>query len=135
MAVRIHPHAAARMSERGATPEEVHATVEGGAQFQARFGRTGFHRNFPFGRQWRGRTYGTNQVETGAKKRRARLKQEVVRLQLQCGDAVEPGNCRHVAVQMRSAVAVDLHHGAEGARARRAHRLDDEIAQGDRVRD
>jgi chemotaxis receptor (MCP) glutamine deamidase CheD len=66
VAVRIHPHAIARMLERGATQDEVTATVEGGAQFPARFGRTGIRRNFAFAGEWRGRTYGTKQVEVFA---------------------------------------------------------------------
>jgi hypothetical protein len=49
MAVRFHPHARMRMQERGATEEEVTATVEHGERFPAKFGRFGFRRNFPFG--------------------------------------------------------------------------------------
>ena len=37
-----------------------------GEQFQAKFGRTGFPRNFGFGRNWRGRRYATKQVEVYA---------------------------------------------------------------------
>jgi len=48
MAVRFHPHALERMIERGATEDEVKAAIELGEQFPARFGRTGFRRNFPF---------------------------------------------------------------------------------------
>jgi hypothetical protein len=66
MAVRLHPHAATRIAERGATQAEVEATVHEGARFPARFGRTGFRRNFPFGGVWRGRTYATKQVEAFA---------------------------------------------------------------------
>lgn len=66
MAVRFHPHARERMAERGATEEEVEATVEQGEQFPARFGRTGFRRNFPFDGEWRGRHYSTKQVEAYA---------------------------------------------------------------------
>ena len=55
MTVRLHPHALARMAERGAAPEEVEATVTGGERYPARFGRTGFRRNFAFGGDWRGR--------------------------------------------------------------------------------
>jgi hypothetical protein len=54
------------MAERGATEEEVEATVEQGEQFPARFGRTGFRRNFPFDGEWRGRHYSTKQVEAYA---------------------------------------------------------------------
>ncbi len=63
MAIRIHPHAKERMEERGATDEEVIKTVEEGERFPAKFGRTGFRRNFPFGRIWRGRLYQTKQIE------------------------------------------------------------------------
>jgi hypothetical protein len=66
MAVRLHPHAATRIIERGATQAEVEAAVLGGSQFPARFGRTGFRRNFRFGGTWRGRAYATKQVEAFA---------------------------------------------------------------------
>ena len=66
MTIRIHPHAAARMAERGAAPDEVEATVTAGERFPARFGRTGFRRNFSFGADWRGRRYETKQVEVYA---------------------------------------------------------------------
>ncbi len=66
MAVRLHPHALERLPERGATQAEVVATVNGGERFPARFGRTGFRRNFPFGGLWRGRRYATKQVEAFA---------------------------------------------------------------------
>ena len=49
MPVRFHSHARERMEERGATEDEVTATVEHGEQFPAKFGRTGFRRNFPYG--------------------------------------------------------------------------------------
>lgn len=66
MSVRFHPHARERMEERGATADEVKATVENGEQFPAKFGRTGFRRNFPFHDTWRGRHYSTKQVEAYA---------------------------------------------------------------------
>ena len=66
MTVRLHPHAAARALQRGATEDEVRATVETGEQFPAKFGRAGFRRNFPFGAQWRGKMYATKQVEAYA---------------------------------------------------------------------
>jgi hypothetical protein len=66
MRVRFHAHALDRLAERGATQEEVRATVDGGEQFQAKFGRRGFRRNFPFEGTWRGRTYATKQVEVYA---------------------------------------------------------------------
>ena len=66
MSVRAHPHAADRLLERGATEQELVATVEQGERFTAKFGRTGFRRNFPFDREWRGRRFGTKQVEAYA---------------------------------------------------------------------
>lgn len=64
--IRFHPHAWERMEERGATEEEVRATVERGERFPGKRGRTGFRRNFPFADEWRGRYYGTKQVEAYA---------------------------------------------------------------------
>jgi hypothetical protein len=63
MSVRLHPHARQRMMERGASEAEIVATVEQGEQFPAKFGRTGFRRNFTFEQQWRGRFYRTKQVQ------------------------------------------------------------------------
>ncbi len=64
--VRIHPHARTRMEERGVTEDEVRAAVEHGEQFAAKFGRVGFRRNFPASSPWRGKQYGTKQVEVYA---------------------------------------------------------------------
>jgi len=66
MTVRLHPHAVQRLGERGATEEEVIATVMGGESFSANFARTGFRRNFAFDALWRGRHYATKQVEVVA---------------------------------------------------------------------
>lgn len=63
MSIRLHPHARERLAERGATESEVIATVEAGERFVAKFGRTGFRRNFVFDNEWRGRRYATKQVE------------------------------------------------------------------------
>ncbi len=63
MSVKLHPHAQARLIERGATEEEVITTVEGGTTFPAQLQRTGFRRNFPFNAEWRGKFYGTKKVE------------------------------------------------------------------------
>jgi hypothetical protein len=54
------------MQERGATGEEVRATVEQGEQFPVKFGRTGFRRNFHFDQEWRSRHYQTKQIEAYA---------------------------------------------------------------------
>lgn len=45
---------------------EVVSTVTGGERFPAKFGRTGFRRNFDFDSDWRGRHYATKQVEAYA---------------------------------------------------------------------
>jgi hypothetical protein len=66
MAVRFHPHAQERMAERGATEDEVEAAVKQGERFPAKFGRTGFRRNFQFDSEWRGRYYKTKQIEAYA---------------------------------------------------------------------
>lgn len=55
-----------RLSERGASEAEVIATVEQGERFPAKFGRTGFRRNFVFRGTWCGRSYTTKQVEAYA---------------------------------------------------------------------
>lgn len=49
--VNLHPHAKERLIERGTTEAEVTATVTGGEQFSAKFGRTGFRRNLAFQKQ------------------------------------------------------------------------------------
>ena len=64
--VHLHPHALERLQERGATKEEVRATVEQGEQFPGKFGRTGFRRNFRFDSAWRRNHYHTKQVEAYA---------------------------------------------------------------------
>ena len=69
MRVRFHAHARERLAERGTTQEEVVLTVETGEKFNARFGRTGFRRNMPFYEQWRGKVYGTKQIEAYAIRR------------------------------------------------------------------
>ncbi|MBI5742023.1 MAG: DUF4258 domain-containing protein [Nitrospirae bacterium] len=68
MQVKIHPHARERLVERGATEQEVIATVENGETFPVKFGRTGFRRNFYFNGTWRGKHYPTKQVEAYAVK-------------------------------------------------------------------
>jgi len=66
MDVDLHPHALERIQERGATKDEVVDTILQGERFPAKFGRTGFRRNFAFDSEWRGRSYGTKQVEAFA---------------------------------------------------------------------
>jgi hypothetical protein len=55
-----------RLVERGATEAEVVETVREGERFPAKYGRTGFRRNFPFGGIWRDREYETKQIEAYA---------------------------------------------------------------------
>ncbi len=64
--IRLHPHAQGRLPERGATESEVIATVREGERFPAKYGRTGFRRNFRFDAEWRGRYYATKQIEACA---------------------------------------------------------------------
>lgn len=66
MKVRLHPHARDRLKERGATVEELIATVERGERFSAKHGRTGFRCNFPFESEWNYKRYSTKQVEAYA---------------------------------------------------------------------
>ncbi len=54
------------MVERGATEREVISTVESGERFPAKFGRTGFRRNFACSGEWLGRRYSAKQVEAYA---------------------------------------------------------------------
>ena len=63
MTFKLHPHAKARIIERGATEEEVVATVEYGERFAVKFGRSGFRRNFPYNGLWRGIHYANKQIE------------------------------------------------------------------------
>jgi hypothetical protein len=63
VAVRLHPHAKVRLPERGASVDEVIATVQAGEQFVAKYGRTGFRRNFAFDDVWRGKHYRIKQIE------------------------------------------------------------------------
>ncbi|MDI6768192.1 MAG: DUF4258 domain-containing protein [Anaerolineales bacterium] len=63
MTIHFHPHALSRMAERGATEDDVRATVEFGERIPAKFGRVGFRRNFPYDRLWQGRSYATKQIE------------------------------------------------------------------------
>jgi hypothetical protein len=51
------------MAERGATEQEVVATVLTGERYPVKLGRTGFRRNFPRAGAWAGRVYATKQLE------------------------------------------------------------------------
>jgi len=61
--IRLHPHAEERLVERGATESEIIATVENGETFPAKYGRTGFRRNFPFNGVWQRKYCATKQIE------------------------------------------------------------------------
>jgi len=54
------------MAERGATEQEVVSAVKKGERFEAKFGRTGFRRNYVFEKEWRGTHYKNKQVEVYA---------------------------------------------------------------------
>ena len=66
MEVRLHPHALARTSERGATEAEVITAVRTGERFPAKHGRTGFRRNFGGDWRWRNKPFDTKQLEVYA---------------------------------------------------------------------
>jgi hypothetical protein len=57
-----------RLIERGAKEEEVIAVILDGERFPAKYGRTGFRRNFPFNGVWREKYYRTKQIEAYAVK-------------------------------------------------------------------
>ena len=66
--VIFHPHAEDRLIERGATREEVIATVETGAEIPALSGRNGFRKDFVYRGMWNGRYYYLKQVDVYAVK-------------------------------------------------------------------
>ncbi len=60
--IRLHPHAKTRLTERGASEEEVRQTILNGEPFAVKLGRWGFRRNFAYNDMWLGRFYRTKQV-------------------------------------------------------------------------
>ena len=66
MKVRIHPHAAARMKERGSTRPEVEYAVKHGTRFPAKYGRTRFRHTFAYNRKWLGTSYRRKTVDAFA---------------------------------------------------------------------
>ena len=64
--MKLHVHAVARMRERGASEGAIASTLTGGERFGAKFGRSGFRRNFVFDGLWHGRRYHMKQVEVFA---------------------------------------------------------------------
>jgi hypothetical protein len=69
--VDIHSHARERAIERGASEDEIVATVESGQMFPVKYGRTGFRRNFPFDGIWRGKRYAPSKSKPMRLKRTA----------------------------------------------------------------
>lgn len=68
MKVKLHPHAQGRLIERCATEAEIKLTVQEGETFPAKFSRTGFRKNFPFGKAWLDKVYAVKQIEAYAVK-------------------------------------------------------------------
>lgn len=68
MEITLHPHAAQRMEERGASLQDVIDTIKEGESFPAKFNRTGFRRNFLFDSYFSGKHYYTKQIEVFAVK-------------------------------------------------------------------
>jgi hypothetical protein len=64
--MKLHEHARARMLERGASEDEILATISEGERFPVKFGRQGFRRNFQFDSTWRSRRYAMKQIEVSA---------------------------------------------------------------------
>ena len=60
MSVSIHPHALQRAHERGTNEEEIKDAVKNGEEFPAKFGRTGFRKNFLYNAKWNGNTIQQN---------------------------------------------------------------------------
>jgi len=54
------------MAQRGALENQVIDTVTKGESFAAKFGRTGFRRNFAFDKKWQNEYHKTKQVEVYA---------------------------------------------------------------------
>lgn len=54
------------MKERGASKSEVREAIQRGEQFAAKFGRTGFRKNFLFEREWNNKFYQIKQIEVFA---------------------------------------------------------------------
>jgi len=63
MSVTIHPHAQARLAERGATTDEVITTVESGKSSSTDYGRIRFRQRFPFNAEWIGKVYAMKQID------------------------------------------------------------------------
>jgi hypothetical protein len=55
-------HVIERMTERGATRQEVEAAIRHGRTVPAKAGKTSFRLNLRFEQTWKGKYYGTKQV-------------------------------------------------------------------------
>ena len=64
--IRLHPHAKARIEERGASEAEVVETILSGERFEANFDRTGFRLDFGGPYRRRGKTFDTKRIEAYA---------------------------------------------------------------------
>jgi hypothetical protein len=64
--VNFHPYALERLLERNITEEEVVATIVLGEQFPAKYGRTGFVKDFPYNDYWKNKFYKIKQIEVYA---------------------------------------------------------------------
>ncbi len=61
--VIVHPHALQRLTERGASENEVILTVRTGEQFIAKHGRSGFRLNFIFNGYRNNKYFAYKQIE------------------------------------------------------------------------
>ena len=55
-------HALDQMPDRGATRDEVEAAIKTGELAPAKSKRISYRKNFPFNKEWKGKTYGIKQV-------------------------------------------------------------------------
>ncbi|CAI4033861.1 hypothetical protein DNFV4_04303 [Nitrospira tepida] len=60
--IRLSAHAMGYTHRRGFTVEEVIDTIRNSSWEQAELGRLQCRKDFPFGREWNGKTYATKQV-------------------------------------------------------------------------
>ena len=64
--VNIHPHALARIKERGCTLADVDYAVKHGLSSPAKYGRTRFSHTFAYNRKWLDKSYALKTVEAFA---------------------------------------------------------------------
>ena len=60
--IRLSAHAWGHISRRGFSEEEVYETIRTAPWEPGRRGRMECRKDFPYGRDWNGRIYGTKQV-------------------------------------------------------------------------